>query len=389
MPRVVLVSTYPPTHCGVAEYTRFLVTSLRSLPYRKLEIKVIGDEGSMSGTDSEAGVEIIPTFRVGCADSLSRVIDVLTEIDGTDILHIQHEYDIYTLSHALESVLEEVRDERLAKVVVITLHTVYTPVRGLESRVEIQRGLIEQVDAVIVHSIQQEFELYTQGVPPRKVYRIPHGTLINPYLHYSRRFLSEKLGIPFERLRGIVLTVPGFVRKDKGLDILIQALSKLKDLKLTVVVAGEVRDREVKKHIEEATREGKMIMIERYLSNDELLMLVALSDAIVLPYRDAPGILSVSGILHISMGSLKPLLGSRVPRLVELYQNAPRLTFRPEEPEELAQKIRWLVKNYDYTIAYASALYSYAVRTQWLRMARRHLSLYLELVKDKVEGKQA
>lgn len=81
------------------------------------------------------------------------------------------------------------------------------------------------------------------------------------------------------------------------------------------------------------------------------------------------------------LGSLKPIIGTRVPRLVELYQYAPRLTISPEDHLELADKINWLVRNYDHAVAYMATLYGYAARTQWYRMARRHLELYRKLLK--------
>jgi len=118
------------------------------------------------------------------------------------------------------------------------------------------------------------------------------------------------------------------------------------------------------------------------ISSDEILRVVALADAIVLPYKDRKGAYAVSGILHLSMGGLKPIIGSRTPRLIELYQFAPDLTVPPNNPKELANKIKWLVDNYDYAVAYMSELYSYAARTQWIRVAYRHLRLYRNLLGD-------
>jgi glycosyltransferase involved in cell wall biosynthesis len=77
---------------------------------------------------------------------------------------------------------------------------------------------------------------------------------------------------------------------------------------------------------------------------------------------------------------LKPIVGSRTPRLIELYQHAPRLTVPPGDPKGLAEKIEWLVKNYDYALAYMTEVYSYAARTQWIRMAHRHIKLYEKLI---------
>lgn len=374
--RIAVVSPYPPTHCGVAEYTRFLVAALRSVAPRKVQVLVLGNEVVEEGQDPYTGATVYRTFTYARPETFVKVLEKLSEIGGVDVLHLQHEYGIFGCSEELLQLLREVVEERLAKVLVTTLHTVYTTLHSGRPEVRFQVELSQVVDAIVVHSMHQEFELYSQGLRSETLHRIPHGTLINPYLAYPRSTLAEKLGIPLEKLRGLIVAVPGFLRKDKGLDVLLSAVSQCPDLKATIIVAGEVREPEVRTLVEEARSLGKLLFLEKYLTNEELLSLVALSDVIVLPYRDKPGTYSVSGILHISMGSLKPIVGSRIPRLMELYQHAPRLTFRPECVEHLVRKLRWIVKNYDYAIAYASSLYSYAVRTQWLRMARRHLNLY-------------
>ncbi|RLG03936.1 MAG: group 1 glycosyl transferase, partial [Thaumarchaeota archaeon] len=130
-------------------------------------------------------------------------------------------------------------------------------------------------------------------------------------------------------------------------------------------------------------RVARLTFIDKYLTSDEILKIASIADIILLPYRDKYGVYSVSGILHLSMGSFKPLIGSRVPRLIELYQFAPRVTIPPKKPAELVKKLKWMMNNYDYAVAYMAHLYSYAVRTQWLRMARRHLNLYHELLRSK------
>jgi len=227
-----------------------------------------------------------------------------------------------------------------------------------------------------------EFEILHQGINPSIVHRIPHGTLLNPYLGHPRYKLEEELGLRPDLIEGAILVVPGFLRKDKGLDTLLDALSKLLEMRhrMTLIVGGEPKDLDVLEMLHEAAEKINLIILDRYLSSDEILKLAALADAIVLPYRDKYGLYSVSGILHLSMGSFKPLIGTRVPRLIELYQFAPRAT-SPKDSKKLSMRIKWLIENYDYAVAYMTSLYSYAVRTQWIRMARRHLNLYNQLLK--------
>ncbi len=82
------------------------------------------------------------------------------------------------------------------------------------------------------------------------------------------------------------------------------------------------------------------------------------------------------------MGSMKPIIGTNVPRLSELYTLTPRLVVRSGDYQALAQAIeRFSSKEFlDLIIPYAGSLYSYAVRTSWPRTARRHVSLYKRLL---------
>ncbi len=376
------LSRYPPMHCGVGEYTRMLVSALKSVaPWTRITVFTSTLIGEEPWVDEELGVDVIPSFAEKGLD-YSKLPDLIAERGRVDILHVEHEYGIFGTSKELINILERLEDEGLVKKTVITMHSVLHPYSGRLEEISFQREL-NRFDAVIVHSVLQEFELQWQGIEPRRIHRIPHGTLINPYLGYPKNLLARSLGLNEEKLRGLVLVVPGFLRLDKGLDVLFNAIGYMGDLNSTIVVAGEPQDKSIIELIEDARTRLNIVLIEKYLSNEEILRVIGLADILVLPYKDKPGIYSVSGILHLSMGGLKPIVGSRTPRLVELYQYAPRLTVPARAPRELAEKIQWVTNNYDYAVAYMATLYSYAARTQWHRMARRHLKLYTKLLVGK------
>lgn len=382
---IVFVSRYPPMHCGVAEYTRHLISAMHSIAsWNKFAVLTSTVEGNKSWYDEVLDVKVIPAFSEQDR-SYRKLLDELGYMDRTDILHVEHEYGIFGESLKLVEAVKTAREEKLVRKAVITMHTVTHPSSG-DKRGVFQMHLNE-FDAVVVHSILQEFELQCQGVDPRKIYRIPHGTLINPYLEFPRQVLAESLGIATESLKGAVIAIPGFLRPDKGIDILFSALSYLKGIDKTVLVAGEPRDQRIVELIEELREEHNIILMDRYLSSDEILRVIGLADILVLPYRDKPGTYSVSGILHLSMGGLKPIIGSRTPRLVELYQYVPRLTVPPGDCVELAKRIKWVINNYDYAVPYMATLYGYAARTQWIRMARRHLKLYRRILAGEHPGR--
>ncbi len=381
--RVAFISRYPPAHCGVAEYTRMLISALVSVaPWVSVIVFSTKEYRSKPYVDDSTGAIVYPCYNL-LDDNYDSILDYLAEVGGVDILHLQHEYGIYGESTAVLDAIKKAVDEGLARRSIVTMHTVYHPYSNAEWAIEFQASL-NRVDSVIVHSPLQEFELYTQGVESWRIHRIPHGTLINPYIGSPRRELCRRLGVRLEESPGMILCIPGFIRRDKGLNVIAESLEMINSSKVTLLLAGEVKDVSVLEEVEASipNGRGRVLALKRYLTNDEILMLTALSDAIVLPYIDAKGKYAVSGILHLSMGSLKPIIGSRVPRLIELYQRAPRLTVAPGDPGDLACKIEWLAKNYDYAVAYMAELYAYAARTQWTRMARRHLEHYKRILSN-------
>ena len=352
-----------------------LLKAFRSLmPAAELFVLSTNEASWSEYVDPLTKARVVPLYGYR-ANSYHAIPAFLEEIGGADVVHLQHEYGIYGDSSAILSALEEVWKKKLAKVIVITLHTVYHPYSGRSNALAFQSTLNNRfIDVVIVHSRLQEFELQAQGVNPSKIVRIPHGTLINPYLGLPRAKLAKELGLDLVGLGDLILSIPGFIRPDKGFDILLEAIEGLKGF--TILVAGEVKDQRLKELLEDAPN---TVVLDHYLSKDKMLKLIALSDAVVLPYRDKPGTYSVSGILHLAMGSLKPIIGTRVPRLIELYNNAPQMTITPGNPVELREKLVWLLQNYEHAMMYMERMYSYAVGTAWRNIARKHLQLYVKL----------
>lgn len=375
--RVAIVGRYPPTHCGVAEYTRMLTEFMIS-EEPGLQPFILSTTESFEApyVERESRVKVYPCFRHK-GTYFSKCLETLAEVGGVDVLHVQHEYGIFGETDSILRFLARAEGEGLTKASVITMHTVQHPLSGKEWAVRFQRLLGRYSNGVIVHSRLQEFELYSEGVDLNKILRIPHGTLLNPYLGHSKRELLQSLNMEID-IEKPIIALPGFVRRDKGADVILQALDLLPK-KPIILVAGEPKDEDVAAALK-SNRD--VVFLPKYLTQEEMLKMIALADIVVLPYKDRPGTYSVSGVLHLSMGALKPVIGTRVPRLVELYENARRLVAVPGDAKDLALRLKWVMDAYDYAITYASNLYSYAVRVQWSRMARRHVALYKRLVKS-------
>jgi glycosyltransferase involved in cell wall biosynthesis len=109
----------------------------------------------------------------------------------------------------------------------------------------------------------------------------------------------------------------GYVRKYKGLDILIEALSLLKNQynNLKLLVAGEFYDD--KKFytdiIDKLNLQDRIILRDEYIPNEKVKDYFLVSDLVILPYRSA----TQSGILNLAYGFRKPVIVTKVGGLSE------------------------------------------------------------------------
>ncbi len=398
--RVAILGRYIPSQCGIAEYTDFLVKAVKSVD-RSIDLIVLGnrDTGVESPNVETIDGVIVRRVFVSASNDYSEVLDSLKDV-RPELLHIQHEYSFFPRSVRFLEFLDKARS--YCKKIVITMHTVVKPmgivkaVQGLTTFSEgakedfeivmFQRQLGELCDAIFVHSTIQHYELWMQGVDPLKIHIVPHGTLLNPYVSHSKSRLVEELGLDIDPNK-LVILLPGFVRPDKGLDILVKVF-KLVTPKIDAIFImggapqGAEADRIVDFMHHVSSLHRSVVFIDRYLTREELLKLLALSDIVALPYRESPGLIGVSGALHLAMGSFKPMVCTRIPKLAEYCEIVPELCARPEDPVDFASKLIDLVENLESYRKELEPVWKYAVKTSWNSIASTHIKLWKQLIES-------
>ncbi len=393
--KLAVLTRYPPAECGIAEYSWFLTKHVLEAD-DEVEISVLANRD----VPKEISEKLLPRtqiFRVFTSGSTdySEILRKLNEIKP-DVIHIQHDYSFFPQSVEFIELLTKCKS--LCKKLVITMHTVKKPIgiskavagtitfrEGAKEDFELvyfQRKVVELCDIVIVHSYLQEFELWTQGVEYEKVKVVPHGTLINPYSSLPKSsMLNELRGIGIDLSEGIVVFLPGFIRRDKGLDMALKVFDIVsKKLDIVLVLGGapqgkgseELRD----KIADMASRRGKVVFLDRFIDRETMLKLFAVSDVVILPYREVPGLIGVSGVLHLAMGSFKPLVCTRVPRLVEYCERVPELCAKQGDVMEFAYKLTSLIENLETYRKELIHVWKYALETSWSKIALKHVELY-------------
>ncbi|MBI4390025.1 MAG: glycosyltransferase, partial [Nitrospinae bacterium] len=140
-------------------------------------------------------------------------------------------------------------------------------------------------------------------------------------------------------LNGHTLLFFGYVRKYKGLDCLVRALSRVnRKLDCTLVVAGEFYEpREMyERLIEEEGVRDKVVVHDRYIPNESAETYFAVADAVVAPYREA----SQSGIVQMAYHFGKPVIATGAGGLPEAIEDGHTgYVTAIDDPDNLADAI--------------------------------------------------
>lgn len=140
-----------------------------------------------------------------------------------------------------------------------------------------------------------------------------------------------------------VLLFFGYVRKYKGLDLLIRSLKILTDnflqLNLKLLVAGEFYDNKENytRLIDELNLKDRVIIFDEYIPNEKVKEFFIASDLVVLPYRNA----TQSGILNLSYGFNKPVVVTDVGGLSEfVIPEWTGIIAKGANPESISEAIK-------------------------------------------------
>jgi len=137
-----------------------------------------------------------------------------------------------------------------------------------------------------------------------------------------------------------VLLFFGYVRKYKGLDLLIEAFpvirSSIPSAKLLIV--GEFYDSPelYTDKIKKLGIDKDTVIVNNFVRNEDVGKYYKVSDLVMLPYRSA----TQSGILNVAYGFLKPVVVTNVGGLSEFVEDKKSgIIINPDSPEEIASGV--------------------------------------------------
>lgn len=326
---VGMLSTYPPTQCGLATFTAALSHHLQ-LAGTEVGVVRVSDEP----TTSEAP-EVVGNMVNGSASSARQAVRLL---DGHDVAVVQHEYGIFGGPDGRD-VLHVV--DALDVPVVVVTHTVLLE-PSLRQRDVLLHLLGTAAHVVTMTRTARDRLVERYGADPAKVSVVQHGAA-------DHRSLGPvvRAGLPADR-HPTVLTW-GLLGPGKGIEWAIDALPALRDTGLRYTILGRTHPKVLERHGDtyrdglaaRAEALGVTDMIEfddSYLTVPDLAEIVAAADVVLLPYDSTEQV--TSGVLIEAVAAGRPVVSTAFPHAVELLGDGTGLLVEREDPAGIADALR-------------------------------------------------
>ncbi|HVR32965.1 MAG TPA: glycosyltransferase [Acidimicrobiia bacterium] len=309
--RVGMVSTYPPTRCGIARFADRLVTGLTAL-VPDVEIDVVRlIDGQGLPAIGKVRAEFDPDSPVG----IRMAARILNRADG---VILQHEYGLFGDNDG-EAVVDLVGS--IHRPTVTILHTVLADPSPRQRR--IVQELHAESSLVVLCGMAREALEEGYGIPAQEVSVVHHGSdwmpqPVNP--------------APRRRLISWGLLGPG-----KGLERGVRSIAELQDLvpQPHYTIVGRTHPNVLRREgtayrdsLQQLVSEldiGHLVtFIDRYVEEEELLTMVKDSDVVLVPYDNQEQM--ASGVVTDALAAGRPVVATRFPYAVEMLSDGSGIT---------------------------------------------------------------
>ncbi|WP_276031258.1 glycosyltransferase [Mycolicibacterium komossense] len=364
-PSFGVLSTYPPTRCGLATFSAALADGLS---VHGADISVVRVADGSPAADPRIIGELV-------SDSPASVAAAAQLLNRSDVAIVQHEYGIYGGPDG-DDVVDVLAGLTVPSIVVA--HTVLKdPTPHQRSVLEAVAALADQM-VVMSEAASQRLRLGFD-VDPRKVVTISHGAFVPP-----------DLASPARQDRPTLLTW-GLLGPGKGIERVIDAMVALHELpsRPHYVVAGRTHPKVLaaegesyrEARAEQARRRGVAGSVSfdaGYRDRASLTRLAQASAVVVLPYDSTDQV--TSGVLVDAIATGRPVVATAFPHAVELLASGAGAVVAHDDPDALAATLHTLLTKPDIAEAMAAEAIRLAPTMAWPVVANAYLDVSRSLL---------
>jgi glycosyltransferase involved in cell wall biosynthesis len=343
LPRILFIASYPPRECGIATYTQDLIKALHQQFSNSFDISIcaLGNQNEQHTYPDEVDY-ILETDKSRSYRELAEKINNNRDIK---MVLIQHEFGLFHTNEADFRVFLQ----KIIKPVTLVFHTVLPrPNENLRHNVQL---LSQSVEGLIVMT-QNSAKILDRdyGISGDKVSVIGHGTHLVE--HLDKNVLKAKYGLSGKK----VLSTFGLLSSGKSIETTLYALPEIvKENPETVfLIIGKTHPGVVKNEgeayrnqlidtIEELGLQNNVQFINRFLTLDELLEYLQMTDVYLFTSKDPNQ--AVSGTFSYALSCGCPIISTPIPHAMEVLSNDTGTIFDFGDSNGLAKEVNLLLAN--------------------------------------------
>lgn len=313
---IACLSTYPPRECGIATFSRDLVTAYNNLYMPQAQMRVVAMRAP--GERLRYSKNLLGFIDQDKPRSYIAAAQKINKNPNIKLVSIQHEFGIFggPWGGYLELFLKE-----LKKPTVATLHTVLPNPDPIVLK---RMAALEHFTSgfIVMTNRSKQILLSDYHVPQGKITVIPHG--IHPLRYGSPKQAKPALSLP----QVPIISTFGLLNKNKGIEYVIASLpaviKKFPALRYLIIgrthpvvkkAEGDVYMDRLKKLARKLKLSRNISFIDRYFQTPKLLKYLQATDVYISGSLDEKQ--TVSGTLSYALGSGRPVISTKFPQAQE------------------------------------------------------------------------
>ena len=376
---IAFLSTYPPRECGLATFTQDLIAAIDNNGIIGTNVIAVNSIQNYA-YDSKVKAVIGQHERGDYLKAARKLND-----SNFDLLVIEHEYGIFGGEHG-EYILDLINNIEIP--VVTTLHTILSE-PGLKQRSII--NTLGQKSAKIITMAKNTKQILQSvyGVDPGKIEVIHHGVpkkLIQP-----RELLKKKFGYEGKQ----IISTFGLIGPGKGIELGIEAISRVvnDNKEILYLILGQTHPAlmeegrlyrsKLEELVERLNLRDNVKFINRFLSTDEIIQYLQMSDIYMTPYLGKDQ--AVSGTMAYAVGYGKAIVSTPYLYAKEMLSDRRGLFAEFNNPDSLAGCIKYIIDNPHDKARMERDTIKIGRTMYWDKVAKHYSEVFINIMKSAPE----
>lgn len=381
--KIVFLSTYPPTQCGIATFTEDTVNAINKAYGKSINCEIC--EVTFKGEAAADSTYHLPSKDKAAYTNVAKEIN---KDAAVKLVHIQHEFGLFGGQYGdyLLDFLEEIK-----KPIAYTFHSVIpNPDEKLKAIVQLLCSYSQAIFVMTNKSKKILMEDY--GIQLDHIAFVPHGTHLVNYENTDKA--KKKLDLQ-DRL---ILSTFGLLGEGKSIETGLKALPKIvkkfpnvlylvlgKTHPNTIVDNLDVYRNSLEAIVNDLNLENNVRFVNEYLEVDQLLDYLKATDVYLFTSKDPHQ--AVSGTFSYAMSCSCPIVASKIPHTLESLTSDIGILADIQNEDQFATATLKLLGDANLRAHMALNAYAKTTQTSWENTAIKHIKTYQKIAKDLVQTK--